>query len=138
MNLKRQSEVLLGGNMKTKIMLKYLYVLCVVFCFFASQSFAFDTAQYCEQETAILNKKYEDSAKKLEKELNAKVREVISEGCCRCEVLLGNETQIVFFVPAPLDERVNELKEDFEKRKEFLNILKEDEFKTVNWICQNK
>jgi hypothetical protein len=138
MNLKRQPEMLLGGNMKTKIMLKYLYIFCAVFYFFASQSFAFDTVEYCEQEKARLNEKYEASAKKLEKELNAKIRELISEESCRCEVLLGNETRIVFFVPAPLEKHVNELNEDFKKRKKFLNILKEDEFKAVNWVCQNK
>jgi arabinogalactan endo-1,4-beta-galactosidase len=106
--------------------------------FFAPQSFAFDPTKYCEQEKARLNKKYENSAQKLENERNTKVRELISEGCCRCEVRSGNETQIVFFVPDPLVERVKEFNEDFEKRKEFLSILKEDEFKTANWVCQNK
>jgi hypothetical protein len=64
------------------------------------------------------------------------VLELVSEDCCsRCEALLGNETQIVFFVPNPLVERVKEFNEDFEKRKEFLSIFKEDEFKTTNWVC---
>jgi hypothetical protein len=137
MNLKRQSGVLLGGNMKTKIMLKYLYILCVVFCFFAAQIFAFNTTQYCEQETERLNKKYNDIAEKLKQERDGKVLEVVSKEGHIYECSSENETrtQIVVVVPTPL---IKEIDKKFDERQKFLKILKEDEFKTVNWICQDK
>jgi hypothetical protein len=136
MNLKRQSTVLLGGNMKIKIMLKYLYVLCFVFCFFAPQSFAFDATQYCEQETARLNKKYNDMSQQLQ---NDKLQKLIDTGSCRCEKFLSeNQTQIECRLICFNTGIVPALLEELEGRIELLNILKEDEFKTVNWVCQNK
>jgi hypothetical protein len=136
MNLKRQSTVLLGGNMKIKIILKYLYVLCFVFCFFAPQLFASFNATYCKQRKENLNKEYINNIRRVDEKYGDKVQEIIlnrkEKGQHLCCKTCNHDSICCEFSKEEFDE--------LEKLKSLRNLfdtLNKQELEDINWACKN-
>lgn len=135
--MKSQPEVLLREeNMKTKVMLKCLCVLCAVFCFFTSQLFAsFDVAN-CRQRKEKLNEEYTNNIGRVDKEYTAKLQEIIinrkEKGPqLHCEACKDGSICCDFSI------KEREELEELESLRNLFGTFYKQELEDINWACKN-